>query len=65
LENIAVSHPKWWLPAAVLVVDALPHTVTGNLQKVVLRGGFRNYLVETGVTDKTTAQPPSPPPPGR
>ena len=28
---------KWWLPDAVLVVDALPHTATGKLQKTTLR----------------------------
>jgi len=56
--------PKWWLPDAVIVVDDLPHTATGKLQKMALRSRYRNYLVETGVTEQTTAQPPSPPPPG-
>jgi acyl-CoA synthetase (AMP-forming)/AMP-acid ligase II len=57
--------PKWWLPDTVVVVDELPHTATGKLQKMALRRRYRNYLVETGVTEETTAQPPSPPPPER
>ena len=57
--------PKWWLPDAVLVVDELPHTATGKLQKMVLRGRYRDYLVDRGITEETTAPPPSPPPPGR
>jgi fatty-acyl-CoA synthase len=57
--------PRWWLPDAVVVVDELPHTATGKLQKMVLRGRYRNYLVDSGVTAETTVQPPSPPPPGR
>jgi fatty-acyl-CoA synthase len=38
--------PKWWLPDDVVVVEELPHTATGKLQKNVLRARFRNYLVE-------------------
>jgi fatty-acyl-CoA synthase len=37
--------PKWWLPDAVLVVDELPHTATGKLQKTTLRGRYRDYLM--------------------
>jgi 3-(methylthio)propionyl---CoA ligase len=35
---------KWWLPDAVLVVDELPHTATGKLQKTTLRAKYRHYL---------------------
>lgn len=35
---------KWWLPDAVLVVDELPHTATGKLQKLALRVKYRSYL---------------------
>jgi fatty-acyl-CoA synthase len=35
---------KWWLPDAVLVVDELPHTATGKLQKTTLRTKYRHYL---------------------
>ncbi|MBO0710812.1 MAG: long-chain-fatty-acid--CoA ligase [Acetobacteraceae bacterium] len=37
---------KWWLPDAVLVVDELPHTATGKLQKMALRAKYRSYLEE-------------------
>jgi fatty-acyl-CoA synthase len=36
--------PKWWLPDAVVVVDELPHTATGKLQKNVLRTKYWEYL---------------------
>ena len=36
---------KWWLPDAVVVVDALPHTATGKLLKTALRSRYRDYLV--------------------
>jgi fatty-acyl-CoA synthase len=36
---------KWWLPDAVVVVDALPHTATGKLLKTALRSSYRDYLV--------------------
>jgi 3-(methylthio)propionyl---CoA ligase len=35
---------KWWLPDAVVVVDALPHTATGKLLKTALRSRYRDYL---------------------
>lgn len=34
---------KWWTPEAVEFVDELPHTATGKLQKVTLRGMFKDY----------------------
>ena len=37
---------KWWLPDAVLVVDELPHTATGKLQKNALRARYQNLLLE-------------------
>lgn len=37
--------PKWWLPDAVILVDALPHTATGKLQKSALRIQYGNYLI--------------------
>ena len=42
--------PKWWLPDDVVVVDELPHTATGKLQKMALRGRYRNCLIEQGAT---------------
>jgi acyl-CoA synthetase (AMP-forming)/AMP-acid ligase II len=36
---------KWWLPDAILVVDELPHTATGKLQKTALRGRYQDYYL--------------------
>jgi fatty-acyl-CoA synthase len=37
---------KWWMPDDVLVVNDLPHTATGKLQKRTLRDEYINYLVD-------------------
>ncbi|MBF2754077.1 MAG: long-chain-fatty-acid--CoA ligase [Gammaproteobacteria bacterium AqS3] len=37
---------KWWLPDALIQVEALPHTATGKLHKVPLRETYYNYLNE-------------------
>ncbi|WP_374296743.1 long-chain fatty acid--CoA ligase [Sphingomonas sp.] len=37
---------KWWLPDAVLVVDALPHGATGKLNKLALRQEYGDYLLQ-------------------
>ena len=34
---------KWWTPDEVVVVETLPHTATGKLNKLVLRQQFRDY----------------------
>ncbi len=34
---------KWWTPDEVVVVDDLPHTATGKLNKLALRQRFRDY----------------------
>ena len=34
---------KWWIPDEVVVVDELPHTATGKLNKLALRQRFRDY----------------------
>ena len=36
---------RWWLPDAVVVVDELPHTATGKLNKLALREEFADYLL--------------------
>ena len=37
---------KWWLPDAVVMVDALPHGATGKLQKMLLRAKYQDYLLQ-------------------
>jgi 3-(methylthio)propionyl---CoA ligase len=36
---------KWWLPDAAVVVDELPHTATGKLNKLALRQKWQDYLL--------------------
>ncbi|WP_135467695.1 long-chain-fatty-acid--CoA ligase [Crenalkalicoccus roseus] len=36
---------KWWLPDDVVVVEALPHTATGKVQKTALREQWRDHLL--------------------
>jgi fatty-acyl-CoA synthase len=38
---------KWWLPDEVLVVDELPHTATGKLQKTTLRARYKDHYMGT------------------
>ena len=41
---------KWWLPDDVLVVDELPHTATGKLNKVALRARYADHLLQREAT---------------
>lgn len=34
---------KWWLPDDVVLVEEIPHTATGKIQKTALRELFRDY----------------------
>ncbi|MBK8065123.1 MAG: fatty-acid--CoA ligase [Betaproteobacteria bacterium] len=34
---------KWWMPDDVAFVEQLPHTATGKLSKLALRGEFKDY----------------------
>ncbi|MGH7153462.1 MAG: AMP-binding enzyme, partial [Acetobacteraceae bacterium] len=36
---------KWWIPDAVIVVDELPHTATGKLNKLALREKYQDWLL--------------------
>ena len=37
--------PRWWVPDAALVIEALPHGATGKLQKAVLRERFGRHFM--------------------
>jgi len=39
---------KWWLPDDLVVVDELPHTATGKLNKLALRQAYGDYLLKAG-----------------
>ncbi len=51
LASYAGQVPKWWLPDAVLVVDELPHTATGKLNKLALRALYGGRLQQMLVTE--------------
>ena len=36
---------KWWTPDEVVVVEELPHTATGKINKLALRQRFRDYVL--------------------
>jgi fatty-acyl-CoA synthase len=36
---------SWWVPDDVVVVDEIPHTATGKIQKMALRERFRDYVL--------------------
>lgn len=33
----------WWIPDDVVVVDSIPHTATGKVSKITLRGQLKDY----------------------
>jgi acyl-CoA synthetase (AMP-forming)/AMP-acid ligase II len=37
---------SWWAPDAVLVLEELPHTATGKLNKLALRQQYQDHLLE-------------------
>jgi acyl-CoA synthetase (AMP-forming)/AMP-acid ligase II len=34
---------KWWIPDDVVLIEQIPHTATGKIQKTALREMFRDY----------------------
>jgi fatty-acyl-CoA synthase len=38
---------KWWMPDDVVIVDEIPHTATGKIQKITLRDRFKTYVLPT------------------
>ncbi|KMO39456.1 long-chain fatty acid--CoA ligase [Methylobacterium variabile] len=43
LAFMAPRIAKWWMPDDVVVVQQIPHTATGKIQKTALRDQFRDY----------------------
>ena len=43
LASYAGQVAKWWTPDEVVIVDQLPHTATGKLNKLALRQQFRDF----------------------
>jgi fatty-acyl-CoA synthase len=44
LDHLAPHIAKWWMPDDVILVDELPHTATGKIQKTVLRDRFAGHF---------------------
>ncbi len=42
--------PKWWLPDEVLVVQDLPHTATGKLNKLALRTQYGQHFLQNAAS---------------
>jgi len=38
---------KWWLPDDVVMVESIPHTATGKIQKTELREQFKDHALPT------------------
>ncbi len=43
LAFMAGKIARWWLPDDMVVIDAIPHTATGKIQKTTLREMFRDH----------------------
>ena len=47
LDSYAGQVAKWWVPDEVVVVEELPHTATGKLNKLALRQAFKDFQLRT------------------
>ncbi len=47
LEFLSTRVAKWWLPDDIAIVDEIPHTATGKIQKTALRDRFKYYVFST------------------
>ena len=50
IAHVATHFAKWQLPDEVIVVDALPLTGTGKINKRELRERFANVLMQSAST---------------
>jgi fatty-acyl-CoA synthase len=48
---IAEAFPRWWVPEALVFVDAIPRTSTGKVQKTRLREQFAEWYAHSTATD--------------
>jgi fatty-acyl-CoA synthase len=46
LRHLAERLPKWWVPDAVVFIDAMPRGATGKLLKSALRERFRDFTAK-------------------
>jgi fatty-acyl-CoA synthase len=57
--HLAKQFPKWWLPDAVVIVDAIPKTSVGKFQKSAIRERYRDFFAASDGTSPFAL--PSPP----
>jgi fatty-acyl-CoA synthase len=50
---------KWWLPDDVLMLEELPHTATGKLNKLALRARYQDHLMENAKSHPLSPHSPS------
>jgi fatty-acyl-CoA synthase len=43
LDYLSGKIAKWWMPDAVVIMDMIPHTATGKIQKAALRERFAGF----------------------
>ena len=48
LKFMEVKIAKWWMPDDVQVVQEIPHTATGKINKLKLREDFKTYALPGG-----------------
>ena len=48
---------KWWIPDEAVIVDELPHTATGKLNKLALRQRFRDYVLASVAAESLPLPP--------
>jgi fatty-acyl-CoA synthase len=53
--QLAALFPKWWLPDAVEVVDAIPKTSVGKFMKTAIRERYRDYYAASHGASATRA----------
>ncbi|HKD48654.1 MAG TPA: long-chain-fatty-acid--CoA ligase [Rhizomicrobium sp.] len=46
IAHLSGKIAKWWLPDAMVLVDEIPHTATGKIQKTQLRRQFADFRLE-------------------
>jgi fatty-acyl-CoA synthase len=53
--HLAPHFPKWWLPDAVVIVDAIPKTSVGKFQKSVIREQYRDFFAASAASSPFAA----------
>lgn len=53
-SQLAEQFPKWWLPDAVVLVDAIPKTSVGKFLKSAIRERYRDFYIENSASPFAT-----------